>query len=236
MRRLAARLRRGGDDGFTLVEMMVVVGLSMMVMAVVGTTMVLGLRTTAATQDRLENADASRVATTSMTKELRTAIDPDSVAGLQCPSCASTAVFVATASAISFYANEGVDLTAGGAPQRVTYEVQQLGTGTQAQLVETVQAPTVSGTTFAYCTPGPGCAVRSRVLARGLAWPPQQLFRYYDASVSEMSALPLTGAALGRVDSIDLTLRVDVRDDPKVPATTTTVRVALPNADVSTSS
>jgi hypothetical protein len=81
---------------------------------------------------------------------------------------------------------------------------------------------------YQYCTPGPGCTVISRVLARGVSLN-KTMFTYYDASNNTFSTLPLASADLPRVDSIDII--VNISSSAQVSSTTFTQRVTLPNAD-----
>jgi hypothetical protein len=133
---------------------------------------------------------------------------------------------------VRFYANVDNDgiLPASGTtdagPRRVTYQVT-----TDNTLVETIQKPNVHSVTdfnYQYCTPGPGCPVRTRVIARDVE--NGALFTYYDRAGSVITT-PLQSdvSRLKAVDSIDLVLRVQP-DDSAEPVTVT-ARVTLPNAD-----
>ena len=98
-------------------------------------------------------------------------------------------------------------------------------------LIEKVQKPNVHSVTdfnFQYCTPGPGCLVRTRVLARNLV--PGTLFTYYDRS-GAVIAPPLESADSKRksVDSIDVVVKV--QPSSRADSATVTARVTLPNAD-----
>jgi hypothetical protein len=205
--------------------MLVVVGLSVLVMAFVMTTVVFGIRTTTANGARLDDAAAARVAITSLTKNLRAAVSPRNVNGLECSSCNQGLIQSGNAQTLTVLANIQVDQgAAGSAPKKITYRVNRIGSANFGELVEQIQDPAVTGSNFSYCVPGPGCAVRSRVLAQ-VPWPVTGLFSYYlaDGSVA-------TNPATSAVWSVDIVLSIDARGDSRVKPMTSTARVVLPNA------
>lgn len=219
------------DEGVTLIEMLVVVGILGTVLAIVTEGMIVAQRTMTDNASRLDGLSQTNVALESMTRVLRTAILPSQVQAT-CSGCDVAAFIAGDATSVQFYANVDNDgiLPASGTtdlgPRRVTYSVSNDGV-----LTETVQKPNVHAVTdfnFQYCTPGPGCPVRTRVLARDVQ--PGALFAYYDRT-GAVIAPPLQSATskLKAVDSIDLLLRV--RPSSRASAATVTARVTLPNAD-----
>jgi hypothetical protein len=95
-----------------------------------------------------------------------------------------------------------------------------------------VQAPDVhayDNYNFTYCTPGPACPVRTRILARNVVTT-SSLFTYYTKAAATLPVpLESVPANLQAVDSIDIFLTV--RTAQRVEGTTVTTRVMLPNAD-----
>jgi type II secretory pathway component PulJ len=226
------RDRSRSDDGLSLVEMIITIGLTSLVGIFTFQLLILGIRSTASTSVRQDDAGQARVAIEAMSKNIRAAIRPSQVQGTSCVDvCAAagaeTAVIAATATSVTFYANVNAE---GSGPSRVTYTVRG------SELVETVQAPTrLSAVQYTYCTPGPGCDVRTRTLTRGLVAPTATtpLFRYFQADGSTPLSLSAsaTPADLDKIDSVDVLAKVATSTTWDTPATTVTLRVALPNAD-----
>jgi hypothetical protein len=109
----------------------------------------------------------------------------------------------------------------------VTYSV------TNGDLVETIQRPNAHPAnvyTYAYCTPGPACPVRTRTLARNVVTT-APVFTYYDASAAKITTSTLTLADLAKVDSIEVGVTVKKTGKNAARATSFVQRVALPNAD-----
>lgn len=229
MTRLLHLLR--DPSGVTLIEMMVVVSVLGTVLGIVTQGLITAQRTLNENASRLHGLSQTNVATEAMTRVLRTAILPSQVQAT-CAGCDVAAFIEGDARMVRFYANVDNDgiLPASGTtdagPRRVTYQVTVDG-----DLVETVQKPNVHAVThfnYQYCTPGPSCPVRSRVIARDVMSGP--IFTYYDRAGSTI-ATPLQSdvSRLKAVDSIDLVLRV--QPDANVDSATVTARVTLPNAD-----
>jgi Tfp pilus assembly protein PilV len=230
LRRCLSARRLRADDGLTLVEVLVTLALTTLVGALTFQLLILGIRSTGSTSVRQDNAGRARVAIEAMSKNLRTAIAPSQFKDMTCTAgcTATTALTAAGPSSVTFYANiNGV----ASPPSRITYAV----TGTT--LVETVQAPVVaSATQYSYCTPGAGCAVRTRTLARRVVAPTAAapLFAYYGDGASPPMltfSAPPTAAELALVDAVDIVLKVATSSKWGTPPTTVTMRVALPNAD-----
>lgn len=227
-------LRPARDDqrGVTLIEMLVVVGILGTVLAIVTEGLVVSQRTMNDNSSRLEGLSQTNVAVEGMTRVLRTAILPSQVQAT-CAGCDVAAFIAGDDRSVQFYANvdnDGILPTVGTTdlgPRRVTYRVDNAGV-----LTETVQKPNThayNDFNYQYCTPGPGCPVRSRVLARNVQLD-QPLFTYYDRAGAQITT-PLQSdvSRLKAVDSIDLVVRVQPSD--RVNSATVTARVTLPNAD-----
>lgn len=225
------RPRAGDDSGVTLIEMMVVVTILGTVLAIVTQGMLVAQRTMTDNSSRLDGLSQTNVAVEGMTRVLRTAILPSQIQAT-CTGCDVAAFIKGDERSVQFYANvnnDGILPTSGSTdygPRRVTYSV-----GTDGVLTETVQKPnthSVSDFNYQYCTPGPGCPVTNRVLARDVQ--AGAVFTYYDRA-GTVVAPPLQSATskLKAVDSIDIVMRV--QPSTRVKSATVTARVTLPNAD-----
>jgi hypothetical protein len=209
---------------------MVVLGILMMVLTIVAQTAILGTRQSGSSQIRLENSAQARVGMEAMSKSIRTTVLPAQLLDTTCTGCLSSAVISANGTSVTFYGNLN---NTGVGPSRVRYEVVQDGTKPLGNIVETVWNPIdLGGGQYTFCTPGPGCASRSRVLSRGLLWPSPQLFYYYDNAGTELDSFPLSASDLAKVDSMDLSVQVRTSKAYGTPATTLLLRVAMPNADI----
>ena len=235
--RLRSRLApRPADDkqaGFTLVEMTVVVGILGMILAMVMGMMISITKSVGGDLVRVDQTAQSKVAIESMTKSLRTAVLPKQLSAT-CSGCDVAAFISGNVRSVQFYANLDNDYTAVPAgtttngPSKVTYTV-----GTDGVLTETIRRPNAHvATDFNYqytCVVGTtGCAVYSRIIARGVSTT-QNAFTYYDRNGALLTP-PLAGDDLASVDSVDITLKVQTA--PGIPATNTVTRVTLPNAGV----
>ncbi len=218
-------MRSKNDDGFTLMEMMVVVAILSGVLAMVMTTTIAAQKNVNGNAARLDQVQQGKVAMESMSKTLRTAVRPSQL-NATCTGCDAAAFLQGNARTVQFYANINNPANILG-PSRVSYSVDAAGV-----LTETIQAPNAHSATdynYQYCTQGTaGCAVSSRVLARGVSTT-STMFTYYDASNNTFATLPLASTDLPSVDSIDIV--VVVSSSSQVSSTTFTQRVTLPNAD-----
>lgn len=229
------------DSGVTLIEMLVVVTILGTVLAIVTEGLIVAQRTMTDNSTRLDGLAQTGVAVEGMTRVLRTAILPSQIQAT-CSGCDVAAFIAGDAKSVQFYANvnnDGILPTSGTTdlgPRRVTYTVSNsasdCGSTTATPcLVEKVQKPNVHAVTdfnFQYCTPGPGCPVSTRVLARNVV--SGTVFTYYDRT-GAIIVPPLQSATskLKAVDAIDLVVQVQPSDRTR-PATVT-ARVTLPNAD-----
>ncbi|CAB4798245.1 MAG: hypothetical protein F2740_02360 [Actinobacteria bacterium] len=212
------------DEGVTLIEMVVVIAILSGVLAMVVTVIIAAQKNVNGNSARLDQIQQGKVAMESMSKTLRTAVRPSQL-NATCTGCDQAAFLQGNARSVQFYANINNPANILG-PSRVSYTVDNSGV-----LTETLQAPNAHAATdynYQYCTPGPGCTVTSRVLARGVSLN-QNMFTYYDASNNTFTTLPLASADLPRVDSIDIIVKIS--SSAQVSATTFTQRVTLPNAD-----
>jgi len=217
--------RRGaGDKGFTLTEMVVVISILSVVLAMVATTTITAQKNLNGSSARLDQVQQGKLAIEAMTKTLRTAVRPTQL-NATCTGCDQAAFLQGNARTVQFYANINNPSNITG-PSRVSYIVNGNG-----ELTESIQAPNPHAATdfnYQYCTPGPGCVVPSRIIARGVSTT-STLFTYYDSSGTTFSTLPLSVGDLPRVDSVDVV--ISVQRSPQVRGTTFTQRVTLPNAD-----
>lgn len=225
MMRLSRRVRHGERDaGTSLVELSVTMLIFSSLLIACSALYIGSLRTATGTQSRLEEINDGRIAVSAMSRTLRTAILPSQ---LQDTSSAETAAFIeATPQSIRFYAN--ID-NAGNVvgPSKVTYTV------VSGELIETVQPPnprTGTSRAFIYCTPGPACPTRQKVLARGMSGTGAAVFTYYDALGQQLSGASLTDEQLEIVDSVDVVVTV-VQPGSGGDGTTYASRVAMPNHD-----
>jgi hypothetical protein len=233
--RLRAPDRRTADDGGSLAELLVAMGLFTLLTLVITVTSVLGYRISANLANRTDNATQGQLATDAVSKVLRTAILPDQLTEVSCVDCADTAIVQATRTQVSFYANLGATSVVG--PSLVTLRVVQdtRATQTSGQLVQTLQPPTdLGGGKYTFCNPATaGCAVQTRVLTRGLAWPAVSFLAYYNFSGTEITSATFSSADLASVASVEVNLAIQVvKGQARYPATTVIKRVRLPNSDI----
>jgi type II secretory pathway pseudopilin PulG len=248
--RVARRLRRAGETGLTLVELMVAMLMMGVLGAAITTTVVFAQHTGAATEDRLFSINRAHVGVDAIERALRTAVQPQQFDNV-CTSCSfgsnpgSTALVSASPSSVEFYAN--LNAVPSG-PDLVTFALQpDPADSRQTDLVETYQLPIVQtsggSTTFSFCTPGPGCPVVTRTLVRGVDTSiGAPLFTYYSdtypAAGSTLSPAgtpaALSTTQLNEVDSVDLELAVQSTAGAStwhVAPVTIVDHIELPNAD-----
>ncbi|WP_426566852.1 PulJ/GspJ family protein [Angustibacter sp. McL0619] len=225
MRALRGRADAGSDRGAaSLVEMLLV----MMVLGILlSACMILytgAMRTTNGTQARLSDLTDSRIAVSAMGKSLRTAILPNQ---LPDSSSTDTAAFIeATPFSIRFFANINNDENAVGA-SKVSYAVTA---GVLSESMQQPLPPVAGDTTVRYCAPGPGCVVRTKILARGVVVTGTALFRYYDQLGNPLTGTSLTMDQMEDVDSMDIQVTTKGSTGSR-NGSTYVLRVALPNHD-----
>ncbi len=232
IRRLLTDARERPAAGVTLIETVVVTAMLAVVLGMAQEALILTSRTVGDNATRLNESQQAKTATEAMSQSLRTSILPKQLSGT-CTGCASAAFIAGTGNSVQFYANLNNDLvvptsgTTSFGPRKVAYVL-----GTDGTLTETVQAPDVhafDNYNFTYCTPGPSCPVRTRILARNVVTT-SNLFTYY-TKVGATLPVPLESvpANLQAVDSIDIF--ITVRTAQRVEGSSVTTRVMLPNAD-----
>jgi len=236
---------RDGEDGFTLVELMVAIVLSGIVLGVLASTLIQAQRNVAGTFQRQDDLGQARVAVAAVSADLR------ALTTLQ-----GVILETATDDTVTFYADRDTPCLPGSpgppvtppaceGPVRITITRTPGG-----ELVrDTVRPPTGSGRTplLEDYEPPPAPPdereVRSRVLARGLRTD-EPVFRYhatfgYAGSPTPTPApsnLPTTGtppalpaASVPLVRFVEVTLAVDPPDFRGVEPTRVRAVVRLPN-------
>lgn len=224
--------QRPRDEGMTLVELLVAIGLAMMLMAVVLTFTITAIRASDATEARNDNLTAAQVGMAGASKVIRTAVLPDQLTEHACTGCGGSAIVIADGAQMSFYANLDND---GNGPSLVTLQaVADPGAPGTTMLRQRLIPPTpLSDGSYTFCDiSSPGCEFRTWVLVRGLPGGPE-IFTYYDFDGQPLDEGALTDTELKQVASIDVALEVQLRPgQTRTPPEHITQRVSLPNADV----
>ncbi len=231
---LLRRWRR--DDGISLIEVLVVTGLLVGVLAVAQTAILTAQKTLADNSSRLDSIGQVRVSLDAMSKVIRTAIMPSQLNGT-CSDCDIAAFIQGDNTYVQFYANIDNEqlLPASGSttagPSRVTYTYNPT-TGTLTELIQRPNSHDVTDYNYQYCNPSTqGCEVRKREIAKGVVnKTAEPVFTYYDRDGGQLPVpLQVDLQRLKAVDSIDLVLKV--RETNRIETSTMTTRVTLPNAD-----
>lgn len=221
------------EAGFTLIEMLAVIGILSMVLAMAMGMMITITKQVGANSARVSESQQGKVAADSMTKSLRTAVLPKLLSAT-CAGCDVSAFINGNVRSVSFYANLNNDYTVApsgtttNGPSKVTYSVDAQGVLTEAVRRPNPHAATDFNYQYTCVSGSPGCVVYSRVIARGVSTS-QPLFTYYDRNGTLLST-PLAGDDLASVESVDITLKVQL--SAGTPAVNTVTRVSLPNAGV----
>lgn len=220
------------DDGTSLAELVVAMGIFVMVVVVLGTTAVLATATMGRTTARLDNIAQADLATASTSKVLRTAVLPRQFEDTECTGCGNVAVLEASDTSVSFFGNLGRS-TLG--PTMVVLSVRKAADGT-GLLEQKLVDPTPDGADrYRFCNPQTvGCG-QTRTVARSLVWPSRVVFAYYDVTGALMPLAPgasLSSTQRARVSSIDLAVTVQTRPGSRWPAFTSITRVRLPNVEI----
>lgn len=223
---------RPRDEGMTLVELMVAIGLAMMLMVVVLTFTIAAIRASDATEARNDNVTAAQVGMAGATKVIRTAVLPEQLDDAGCTGCGDSAIVTANGSQMSFYANLDND---GNGPSLVTLQAvaDPDAPGTTMLRQRLIPPTPLSDGSYTFCDiSSPTCTFRTWVLVRGLPADPA-IFTYYDFDGAALDAGALTSVELIQVSSIDVALQVQLRPgQSRTPAENIVQRVSLPNADV----
>jgi prepilin-type N-terminal cleavage/methylation domain-containing protein len=225
------------DRGFTLIETLVAMAVTLLIGTMVSSLVVYTQRQTTAQYTRLADVDQARVGLDALTRVIRTAVQP---AQLQtgCTSClgeasTSTALTYAKTDSIQLFSNIG-DPTG---PFLVTFLAATDSAGT-ALLTERIQRPDLGSApnfTYTACTPGTaGCGITTRTLVRGMTWPlTAPIFTYRNNAASAFSLASggqLTADQLLAVDSIDVQLPVKTPNKVGAGPMSASTRISLPNA------
>lgn len=117
------------DDGFTVVELLVAVVILGIVIGAVTAAIIVGLRTTDGTQQRLAESHNAQMASSFFVQDVESA-DMVSVPGTQCTGTGTTPV-------VSFSWSEHASATGAGVPKVASYVVEQdaPGPGAEKRLV-----------------------------------------------------------------------------------------------------
>lgn len=218
-------VKQGKDLGLSLVEVLVAMALSSIVLVTCATLLLGSLKTTAGTQNRLEEINDGRIAISAMGKALRTAILPSQL--FDATSLEVAAFIEATPTSIRFYGNlDNANNLVG--PSKITFEV------VGGELRRTLQKPNpfdVNNPKYVYCVPGAsGCVLGYTVLARGVVLTGAPIFSYSDALGNRLSGGTLTAGQLEIVDSVDISVTV-AKKGVGGDGSTFVLNVALPNHD-----
>lgn len=220
------------EDGFTLIEMMVVLAMLAGFVGMVTSGLIMGFRTLAENAYRQDATAQSKTAVESMSRTLRTAITPSQLKGT-CDTCENAAFITGDSSSVTFYANVDNDavtqqsgMTNSG-PSKVHYALRS---GVLTESITRPRLHAASDYNYDWCEHGGTCPVRTRVVANNVQQEGTPLFTYYDR-VGATLPVPLEAQVtrLRAVDSVDLTLKIRTSD--RVTTATTPMRVTLPNAD-----
>lgn len=214
------------DRGFTLVEMMGVIVLLGFVSAMAFGAIISTQKTVRGSVARLDQTQQAKTAAESMTKLLRTAVLPSQILAT-CATCQDAAFLAGDWNRVSFFANINNQSNTVG-PSRVSYVLDAAGT-----LTETVQPPNAHAADdydYQYCAPiSSTCKAFVRVVARKVvASASTPLFTYLNYDGAKLTA-PISGTALGEVNSVDLALTV--KSSREVKGGTILTHVTMPNVD-----
>jgi len=223
---------RPRDEGMTLVELMVAMGLAVMLMFVVLGFTIAAMRASDATEARNDNLTAAQVGMAASTKVIRTAVLPDQLDDHACTGCADSAIVAASGSQMSFYANLDNN---GNGPSLVTIQAvaDPDHPGTTMLRQRLIPPTALSDGSYTFCDiTKPTCTYRTRILMRGMPVSPT-IFTYYDFEGAALDDGTLASSELIQVASIDVTLDVQLRSgQTRTPGENIVQRVSLPNANV----
>jgi hypothetical protein len=170
-----------------------------------------------ATTDRFAAQDEAQTIADRLTKDIRTAVAPNSTT----PAFAS-----ADANNIVFYANLSDIATAGNGPTRVHAYTALKPATTVYAFHEDVTPPDSGGSTGNYSYTG---AAINRIDGQYVDVT-QSLFTYYRADGTQFLPVPIVATAdLRSIDAVGITLRIKVH--PKSPVVVISTRVHVRNVD-----
>ena len=224
--------RPGGDVGVTLVELLITTVLLGIVASATVLMVTASMRVSSATKERLDQSNSATIAMQRVSRTLRTAVlQSQLTTSCTLSICTDSAFLKGTRTSVQFYADVDNPKNSIG-PSRVTYDV------TGGVLTETLQkpdSPTPDAAGYHYCSAGPGCTIRTTVLAVDVQTT-LPVFSFYTSTdavtaISLAVGAQLSAAELKSVDSIDVGLIVDRAGGANVAGASMVQRVALPNAD-----
>lgn len=222
--RATSRARR--EDGLTLAELLVTVGILTVVLTVALSSSLTLFRSSQRVEERNLNADQARLGVAALSQDLRAATPPVGMAATQ-------VIFpVAEPSRAVFYARVGAaagTVTVDAQPTVVPIRIE-LARNTVDQLVETRTTPAISGTTVTY----PAQNARTRVIAQDVRNPANRpIFRYAQVDGTDRVLLPSTGtlsqAQRRSIRSVSIDLVVARDRGATGPAYELTTEVRIPN-------
>ena len=235
---LKRRKTAAPQEGFTLVELLISMSIFALILSLVFGFLIATQKQAVSTMKRLDDIDQAHFGIDSLSRTLRTAVEPAQLQ-IGCTSCTgpastATALTSAQSASIQLFANGG----AVSGPSLVTYSATYDSTLRQGTLTKIVQPPDAGSApnfTYTACTIGTaGCLITSQAVVRGLQWPlPNSLFRYYDNTGAELvpaTGVSLTATELISVDSIAIALTVKSTSQYNTGPTTIFSRVGLPNS------
>lgn len=146
MIRLGARVRRAarGDQGFSLPELMVTIGVLSIVMTAVGTVFIGSMKSVRVVRERATTAADARIALEALTRTLRVAVRPDGEAA---------ALTLATGGGVTFYTSiNRTNGTADPLPSKVEYSWDGSCLNEAVTPARTLTAPAATGPFYAWDT------------------------------------------------------------------------------------
>ena len=196
--------------------MIVTMLLSVVVSAAFGVVIVMQNQAVSAT-DRFSAQDEAQTIADRITKDIRTAVSPNSTTAAFASADANDMVFYAQLSDIS---------TAGNGPTRIhAYAALQPATTVYA-FHEDVTAPDSGGSSNNYTYSG---TATNRVEGKYIDVS-QPMFTYYRADGSQILPVPILATAdLRSIDAVGVTLRIRVH--PKSPTVVISTRIHVRNVD-----
>lgn len=224
MSRLLRRRPGPDDEGISLVELLISMVIFAVLALAVMTLTITTLRTARNTMARNDDLNKVQVAMDAMSKYIRTAAEPPVAAG----GVPINALVLAGPADVRFY---GYDAP-GAAPSLMRFYVDASN-----RLIEEHTATLQCAAPYTWAPANK----RTRILATNLS-PAQTIFVYNTAPQGDPTPLPtgaplptsgspaqVNPAVLSTIDSVAITLSVDVPTSPNIPAMTATTHVQLLN-------
>lgn len=210
------------DSGMTLIEVLVATALFMVLTTLITMVAILGLRTSAAMEARVDNSVQGDLGVAAAGKLLRAAVSPQQFHGIACTTtvCDDQELIEATSTCVTFYSGNSDGLT------RTNLAVVDDPSSSGAILRQLSRPESSAGS---LCD-SDAHVTGERTVARSLV-PDTNVFEYYDSDGDRLDKTVLTAADLKTVTSIELTLVTQTASGQLEDPTTTVQRIRLPNAD-----